>query len=221
MDCTIGENALEAKLAEMLCTKMCHDLIGPLGAIKNGAEFIMEDGNLVKNQAMDLISSSAVEAVARIQLFRQAYGYTSSTGEAGLTEIRSLALNFFNEGKVGIDWPENYTEASGISINHQAKKLLLNCFLIAAACLIKGGIVSFRAIKEGESKTFRLAARGIGAKMDKTILEILNGSFKGDGFDPKTVQPFYTHVLCLRIGGNIEVSSREDEIDLVLTIPHM
>jgi histidine phosphotransferase ChpT len=76
----------DTKLAEMIATRLCHDLTGPIGAVNNGAEFLDEEGFDMQNQAVQLILSSAHEAVNRLQFYRQAYGRVGDTGEASLSD---------------------------------------------------------------------------------------------------------------------------------------
>src|SRR5437870_3911345 len=82
------------KLAELLCTRLCHDLTGPIGAVNNGAEFLSEEGFNLQSQAVELITSSAFSAVSRLQFYRMAYGRVKDSGEASLTDSQKLATDF-------------------------------------------------------------------------------------------------------------------------------
>ena len=72
----------ELRMAELLCTRLCHDLTGPIGAVSNGAEFLSEEGFNMQGQAVELITSSAFSAVTRLQFYRMAYGKVRDHGEA-------------------------------------------------------------------------------------------------------------------------------------------
>ena len=85
----------DTKLAEMIATRLCHDLTGPIGAVNNGAEFLDEEGFDMQNEAVQLIVSSAHEAVNRLQFYRQAYGRVGEMGEASLSEKKQLTVDFF------------------------------------------------------------------------------------------------------------------------------
>src|ERR1700735_5418481 len=102
----------ELRIAEMLCTRLCHDLTGPIGAVNNGAEFLSEEGFNMQGQALELIASSAFSAVARLQFYRIAYGRVKEQGEAPLAEYQRMAKDFFKDSKVELDWPDQYTDAS-------------------------------------------------------------------------------------------------------------
>src|SRR5271156_4908152 len=96
----------EYTFAELLCTRLCHDLTGPVGAVANGAEFMSEEGFEMQGQHLDLITSSAEQAVARLQFYRKAYGRITEDGEAHLAEQKKIARDFFAGGKVTLDWPD-------------------------------------------------------------------------------------------------------------------
>ena len=107
----------ETKFAEMLCTRFCHDIIGPVGAVNNGAEFLRDEMPSVKSQALDLIESSSKEAVSRVQFYRQAYGVGLQNSVASLNETKNTAQNFFLSTKNELVWDSSYLDSSGIQIN--------------------------------------------------------------------------------------------------------
>src|SRR5262249_32646848 len=107
----------ELRVAELLCTRLCHDLTGPIGAVNNGAEFLSEEGFSMQGQAMELIISSAFSAVTRLQFYRAAYGKVKDHGEANLADKQKLAIDFFTGSKITLDWPDNHTDSAGVSIS--------------------------------------------------------------------------------------------------------
>src|ERR1700735_3589316 len=118
------------KLAELLCTRLCHDLTGPIGAIANGAEFLNgEDGAKMQDMAVELINTSAAQAVSRLQFYRRAYGRINDDGEANLDSLRKIVSDFFAGGKVIIDWPDTHTHASGVAISYKMGRLLINLLI--------------------------------------------------------------------------------------------
>ena len=108
---------VDTKLAEMLATRLCHDLTGPIGAVNNGAEFLDEEGFNMENEAVQLIVSSAHEAVNRLMFYRQAYGRVGDAGEACLADKKIIALDFFSGTKIKLDWPDSHTDAAGIPVS--------------------------------------------------------------------------------------------------------
>ena len=119
------------QMAELLSTRLCHDLTGPIGAVNNGAEFLTEEGFALQHQAVDLIASSAFSAVARLQFYRIAYGHVKNHGEANLSERQKIASDFFFGSKISLDWPEAYTDAAGVSVSLKMCRLIFNLLIIA------------------------------------------------------------------------------------------
>lgn len=180
----------ETKLAEMIATRLCHDLTGPIGAVNNGAEFLGEEGFDMQNEAIQLILSSAHEAVNRLQFYRQAYGRVGESGEACLGEKKKLAVDFFSATKVKLDWPDSHTDASGVAVSQKMSRLLLNLLIIAGAALIKGGTLSVRVSQNAAGdKEMKLTATGEIIKLDADTAAILASKDDQVALTPKSAQP--------------------------------
>ncbi len=205
----------EIKLAEMLATRLCHDLTGPIGAVNNGAEFLDDEGFDMQNEAVQLILTSAHEAVNRLQFYRQAYGKVGETGEACLAEKKKLATDFFSGTKVKLDWPDSHTDASGVPVSQKMARMLLNLMVIAGASLIRGGTLSVRVTSpvEGE-KHLQLTAAGETIKLDAETAEILKTGGDSVQLTPKTSQPFLTMKLAQEVGATIAYSIEGNSLDI-------
>lgn len=208
----------EVRLAELIATRLCHDLTGPIGAVNNGAEFLGDEGFDMQNEAVQLILSSAHEAVNRLQFYRQAYGKTGDAGEACLSEKKQTALDFFSGTKVKLDWPDSHTDASGIAISQKMSRLMLNLMIIAGASLIRGGTLSVRVTEptEGE-KHIDFVAEGETIKLDPDTLAILQGKGDDVALTPKSCQPFLTMRLAQELGATLqhEVHGGRLELNIV------
>lgn len=206
----------ETKLAEMLCTRLCHDLTGPIGAVNNGAEFLSEEGFDMQNEAMQLIVNSAHEAVNRLQFYRQAYGRVGDMGEASLSDKKELAEAFFASTKVKLDWPDSHTDASGVALSQKMARLILNLLIISGGALIKGGTVSVR-VSESQSgeKEVRVLAKGEVIKLDAEYLAILKGQGDDSMLTPKTSQPLLTMTIVNEIGAKLAFEAKTDALEMV------
>ena len=91
------------------------------------------------------MESSSKEAVARVQFYRQAYGYIpNDNGNASLTEMKDLAVKYFASGKIKLIWEDKYTDVSNIAISAwRRKNSASNLLIVAAATLIRGGTITF------------------------------------------------------------------------------
>lgn len=205
----------ETKLAEMLATRLCHDLTGPIGAVNNGAEFLDEEGFDMQNEAIQLILSSAHEAVNRLQFYRQAYGRVGDAGEACLADKKKVAVDFFSGTKVKLDWPDSHTDAAGIPLSQKMSRLLLNLMIIGGTSLIRGGTLAVRlALTEAGEKQITLTATGETIRLDAETAEILNGSTEV-ALSPKSAQPYLTAILASELGVQLSCAQIDDSLQIV------
>ena len=203
----------QLKLAELLCTRLCHDLTGPVGAIANGMEFLQEDDKM-QEQATDLIASSAAQAVARLQFYRKTYGRINENGEANLDELRLVARNFFGEGKIKLDWPDMYADAAGVALSYRMGRLLFNLLLIASATLLRGGTLAVVITGTGSSKEIALKASGKSLKWEKETGEVLSGNVSFESLTPKNIQIYLTHLLAKELDARIVCHADADAVEI-------
>lgn len=178
----------ELKMAELLCTRLCHDLTGPIGAVNNGAEFLSEEGFNMQHQAVDLIVSSAFSAVSRLQFYRLAYGNVKESGEANLSDKQKLAMDYFAGSKVVLDWPDSQTDAAGVSVSTKMVRLIFNLLIVASSALIRGGTISVRISQDGDEKHVVVEARSPQAKWDAEIGDVLDRNASEEDLSPKNIQ---------------------------------
>lgn len=210
----------DTKLAEMIATRLCHDLTGPIGAVNNGAEFLDEEGFDMQNEAVKLIVNSAHEAVNRLQFYRQAYGRVGESGEASLSDKKKITADFFSATKIRLDWPDSHTDASGVAISQKMSRLLLNLFIIAGASAIRGGTL---AVRVGQSPTgdkqIDIAISGETIKVDPETIAILKNDANDVTLTPKTVQPFLAAKLAQELNASIAFTLDGDNFALTVTQP--
>lgn len=209
----------EIKLAEMLCTRLCHDLTGPIGAVNNGAEFLSEEGFDMQNEAMQLVVSSAHEAVNRLQFYRQAYGRVNDHGEASLSEKRALVKAFFSATKVKIDWPDAHADASGVSVSQKMARLLLNLLIVIAGSLIRGGTISVRVNESHGVRELHLSGEGETVKVDPETLSVLKGANDPALLSPKTAQPFLAAKLAGELDATLSLTVENTHIAITVRQP--
>lgn len=207
-------------MAEFLCTRLCHDLTGPIGAVNNGAEFLSEEGFDLQGQAVELIVSSAFSAVSRLQFYRMAYGNVKDHGEANLSEKQKIATDFFVGSKIILDWPETHTDAAGVSVSLKMLRLIYNILIIASASLIRGGTISVRLEKDALSrKIITVSAKGANLKWDSETEKMLSDSSDGCEITAKNVQLRLTKQYADDLRATIEWRTAPDELILQVTQP--
>jgi histidine phosphotransferase ChpT len=183
----------ELLMAELLCTRLCHDLTGPIGAVNNGAEFLAEEGFNLQGQAVELITSSAFSAVTRLQFYRMSYGKVRDHGEASLEEKQKLAVDFFSDTKTKLDWPDNHTDSVNVSISLKMSRLIYNMLIVASSVLVRGGVIAVRIAQDDKNnKVVTVDAKGTGLKWDEEIDVIFAGKLTPLQLTPKNVQTYLT-----------------------------
>jgi histidine phosphotransferase ChpT len=186
-------DALE--LAALLCSRVCHDLISPVGAIVNGLE-VLDDNPKPEDRefALDLIRKSAKTASARLQFCRLAFGAAgSSSAQIDLGDAQTMARGHIEDGKTTIAW-----NLPRVLLPKNRVKLLLNMLVIAQQTIPRGGVLTVDPL-EGEAIGFRVAAAGLNARMPQNIADLLSSS-STPAVDAHAVQPYYTRLLAQSCG---------------------
>src|SRR5262245_13125683 len=149
-------------LAALLCSRICHDLISPTGAIVNGIEVLEEEGSdaETKTFALDLIKKSARTASARLQFCRLAFGAAGSAGaQIDLGDAEAMARGTIEDEKVKLTW-----NLPRVLLAKNRVKLLLNMLVIAGQTIPRGGALVVDPVGEGEKLGFRISATGMNAR---------------------------------------------------------
>lgn len=180
-------------LAALLCSRVCHDVISPVGAITNGLELLeVEDDESMREMAMDLVKKSARQASAKLQFCRIAFGAAGSAGSMiDMGEAGDVARAFVGEEKVKLEWQaprENRPKAE--------VKLVLNMMLLGIAGIPRGGKVSVGVDGSG----FVVRAEGDQARVPEKIAEVISGTTNGQELDARLVQPYYSKRLAASAG---------------------
>jgi histidine phosphotransferase ChpT len=178
-------------LAAMLCSRVCHDLINPVGAIGNGLEVLADPSQAeMAPFAQDLIANAAKQARAKLEFARLAYGASSTAGtDFDTRECERVASLFFEIEKADLNW----TVVPMLMPKHKAK-LLMNMLLIAAAAVPRGGIVTVAVEGPAGEESFSITAKAEKVYLPQGSEGLLNGNPE-DGVDARSIQPFYTGIL--------------------------
>ncbi|TCL74458.1 histidine phosphotransferase family protein [Rhizobium sp. BK251] len=193
-------------LAALLCSRVCHDVISPVGAINNGLELLDEGG--ADEDAMDLIRTSALNASVRLKFARLAFGASGSVGASIDTgEAERAAKDFAAaEKKTEVTWT-----GPRVIIAKNRVKLLLNLFLVAYGSIPKGGTLDIvLEDPEGDSK-FSITAKGRMMRVPPKFAEICSGSLE-EAVDAHSIQPYYTVLLADESGMELKYIATGEEI---------
>jgi histidine phosphotransferase ChpT len=194
-------------LAALLCSRLCHDLISPVGAIINGLEVMEEDKDEeTKTFALDLIKRSAGQASAKLQFCRLAFGASGSAGaQIDLGDAEKVARGLLDDGKITLVW--NLPRAL---VAKNRVKLVLNMLLVASGAIPRGGSLTVDPMGEG----FRITARGLNARLASATADLLAG-MPAETVNAHAIQPFYTGILARDCG--FAISARLDGDAVLVT----
>jgi histidine phosphotransferase ChpT len=208
MSAAVALDALD--LAALLCSRVCHDLISPTGAIVNGLEVLEEKGSdeETKSFALDLIKRSAKTASVRLQFCRLAFGAAgSANAQIDLGNAQVMARAFIEDEKTKLLW--NLPHAL---LPKNRVKLLLNMLLIAGQTIPRGGTLTVDPVGEGESMGFRITASGVNARIPQAVPALLAGSSENGSVDAHAIQPFYAGLLARACGLELSLEAQGDAI---------
>lgn len=209
----MGERAVptDLELAALISSKICHDVIGPVGAIYNGLEILDEDDDeQAKCYALDVIRSVTEQASARLQFARFAFGAAGSAGAMiDLGTAEQISRGFIGKGKHNLIW----RTVPG----HMGKdkvKLLLNLVASAVTALPRGGDIEVQMGGSLETPSFLIRCRGANARAPQHLNEFIAGEHT-PALDAMTIQAYYTWRLASTAGMRLEVL--QDGPDILLS----
>jgi len=205
----MSESSIEAlDLAALLCSRVCHDLISPVGAIVNGLEVLEEEKDEATKQfALDLIKSSAGKASAKLQFCRIAFGAAGSAGaQIDLGDAETIARGFLEDEKTKLAW-----NPPRVLLTKNRVKLLLNMLVIAGQAIPRGGVLTVDPIGSGDNMGFRVSAAGTNAKVPPAVPALLGGE-TGEGLDAHRIQPFYAGLLARACGAKATVTMEGETV---------
>lgn len=199
-----------SSLAALMCSRVCHDLINSVGMMNTGLEVLDDKSNPdMHEDAIELIRTSSRQANAKLNFLRDAFGAAGSSGDTiPLSDIQTKTDTLFGGGKVNLDW-----QISTESLPKGQARLLMNLVMLAVGAIPRGGDI---VIKDTDSGTgLNLSASGRRAKLDPNFEKALSGKSPEDGFDGRTIQPFYTGMIARELGGSVNAHIGEDTVAFI------
>jgi histidine phosphotransferase ChpT len=198
------DGQLELILIELVSSRICHDLVGPVGAVNAGAE-LMGEGGVSDDEALELMRKSGLEAQRRLQLFRLAFGRAGNNVDSA-TMRDAAAQSLAAEGKVDLDW------ADAQKLDAANGRVVLNLVMMAREALPFGGKIS---VKSESGDRIVVQASGKRAALRPEVEEVLTGPVEAEALDPRNVQGFFARNLAERLGKGLSVRQEVDDIALI------
>jgi len=203
------------ELAARLASKLCHDFISPAGAIVSGLD-LLEDpaAKDMRDEAMDLIATSARKLVDQLAFARVAFGASSGAAMFDCAELERLTRGIYGHVRAELDWA-----VTAISLPKAPAQVLVNLAQLAANALPLGGMARLEAHQGPDGYVVAAIARGPKARIAAEVQTGLAGGPLGDGLGGRWVQAYYIHVLTEAAHGRIEARAEDELVTLKAVIP--
>jgi histidine phosphotransferase ChpT len=198
-------------LAALLCSRVCHDVISPVGAIVNGLEVLEDDNDAsMRDFAFDLIRKSAKQASARLQFARLAFGAAGSAGASiDLGDAEHVARGMFQDDKVSLSW-----SAPRALFPKNRVKLLLNLVVLAINAVPRGGQIAVTVTGDAEDCAFTLVAKGLNARIPPHAEALLAGAPENGTVDAHGIQVFYAGMVARAAEMTVRLAISGDEVTI-------
>jgi histidine phosphotransferase ChpT len=199
-------------LAALLCARICHDLVSPVGALGTAVEILDDDNNAdMHDDALELVKSSSRRAAAKLKFLRLAFGAGGSApGIIGTSEIRALVDDMFADAKADM-----VVVIDGEGVEKSRARILLNLAMLGVQAVPRGGEVRIAS----SPNALVVTSTGPRAKLDETVERALRGRAPEHGFDGRSIQPFYTSMMAREIGGQVTASADGETVIFRADIP--
>lgn len=198
-----------ADLAALLCSRVCHDIISPVGAIINGLEVLDEENDAdMRGFALDLIKKSAEQASARLRFCRLAFGAAGSAGAAiDTSDAEAAARQIFDGDRTVLKW-----NTPALLMPKNQVKLILNLCLIAASAAARGGVIEVGVSGHEKARHIKVSACGKNPKLPSGVRECLIGTAEEAPSAPLHVQAYYAGLIARAASMSVSVEEGNDTI---------
>lgn len=204
------------ELAALLCARLCHDLVSPVSAL-GAALSVLDDENAadMRDDAIELIRTGANQAHAKLDYVRLAFGAGGSRpGSIDTGELKRLSDAMFASAKPDLVW-----KVQAASLGKPAARVLLNLIWLAVDNVPRGGTVTVEATaSEAGDSRIRIVAAGPKARIDPSYIEALAGRAGEDGYDGRSIQPYYAGLVARENGGRVEARAGEERVEYIALI---
>jgi histidine phosphotransferase ChpT len=206
-------------LASLLCSRLCHDLMSPVGALNNGIELMADEQDPeMRDRCVELLADSAKATANKLKFFRLAFGAGGGFGDLIDANEARIALEgiFGAERRIELGWM-----VADDKLSKGAMKLLLNLALIVGDALVRGGRLDIGAETTGNGLDIAIRGEGPRVMLDAGLREMLVNGAPNDGqIEPRTAGAWLAKALAQEAGGTIQLSEPAPEILIIgATVP--
>jgi histidine phosphotransferase ChpT len=196
-------------LASLLCSRLCHDLMSPVGALNNGIELLADETDPeMREKCLELLADSARASANKLKFFRLAFGAAGGFGEEIDTREAEVALEglFGAERRIEFGWV-----VSDEKLPKDAVKLLLNLAMLAGDALVRGGRLDVGAERRDSEIELAVRAEGPRILLDPVLRETLSNGVNGGPIEPRAAGAWLAYNMITAAGGTIQLSDPGSE----------
>lgn len=196
-------------LAALISSRLCHDVISPVGAIVNGLEVLEEENDpAMREIALDLVKKSATQASARLQFARLAFGAAGSAGaQIDTGDAEAVARGIVGDGKAELTW-----SGPRLLLPKNQVKLLLNLVVIAMATIPRGGKIAVTIEGQEPDISFRIVTEGTMVRVPNGVADLIAGQPENGHVDAHVIQPFYTGLVARASNMSVAINSDGERV---------
>lgn len=200
--------------ASLLCSRLCHDLVGPVGAMHNGVELLADEQDPdMRQQCLQLLATSIAQTSDRLKFFRLAFGSGSGFGsDVAVDEIKAGIEGWFGSSKVRIEWM-----LDTVALPKLSTKVLLNLSMIAGDSLLRGGVLHVGAQPHAGGWELAIRAEGERLLLRDQMREALTSDVAFDDLDPRSAPAFMVRRMLNAANAELSLSEPADGVLLIGT----
>jgi len=191
------------EFASLLCSRLCHDLLSPVGALNNGIELLADEHDPeMRARCLELLSESARASANKLKFFRLAFGAAGGFADEVDTREARVAIEglFGSDGRIQLGWM-----VDDPTMSKSALKVLLNLVLIAGDALVRGGRLDVGAERHDKGLDIVVRAEGTRIVLDPELKQVLIGKTSEDAIAPRAAAAWLIHCLVTDGGGEVQV----------------
>ncbi|WBO21454.1 histidine phosphotransferase family protein [Sphingomonas abietis] len=207
------------EFASLLCSRLCHDLLSPVGALNNGIELLADEHDPeMRARCLDLLAESARASANKLKFFRLAFGAAGGFGDSVDTrEVRAAIEGLFGgDRRIQVGWM-----VGDASLGKGPIKILLNLALIAGDALVRGGRLDIGVENGATATEIVIRSEGPRIVLDPELRTALTGGTAQEALTPRASAAWLVWHLANERGGEVMISEPQDGVLMVgCAIPH-
>lgn len=196
------------EFASLLCSRLCHDLLSPVGALNNGIELLADEHDPeMRARCLELLAESARASANKLKFFRLAFGAAGGFADEVDTREARVAIEglFGGDGRIQLGWMVDEP-----TISKAALKVLLNLVLIAGDALVRGGRLDVGVERTDSGVEIVVRAEGTRIVLDPELKRVLSGDIDENEVAPRAAAAWLVHSLVREGGGDVQVADEQE-----------